>query len=150
MWGVADRADVSCRLSVSRRSSERRASPKTIAAESRWAQCAANAVALYATYSVWSTRLERCVRRSSPEFQAGLGAVLTVMPENFFSQKKFAVLATDKGFKYIGASSRGIDEAVTVTGVLVSSGVWGGAPAGCGAEPREENLSIFTLKSRKT
>jgi len=40
----------------------------------------------------------------SPEFQAGLGAVLTVMPENFFSQKKFSVVATDKGFKYIGAS----------------------------------------------
>ena len=38
VWGVADGADVSCRLSVSRRSSERRASPKTTAAESRWAQ----------------------------------------------------------------------------------------------------------------
>ena len=28
---------------------------------------------------------------------------------------------------------------------MVSSGVWGRAPAGCGAEPREENLALFEL-----
>ena len=34
---------------------------------------------------------------------------------------------------------------VTVTGMMVPSGVWGGAPAGCGAEPREEKNSNFPL-----
>ena len=38
-----------------------------------------------------------------PELSFGIGAVLTVMPENFFSQKKFAVKCTDKGFIYLGA-----------------------------------------------
>jgi len=44
------------------------------------------------------------LKEDGPEFSFGLGAVLTVMPQNFFSQKKFAVVATDQGFKYIGAT----------------------------------------------
>ena len=44
------------------------------------------------------------LKADGPECSAGLGAVLTVMPQNFFSQKKFAVKATDKGFIYIGAT----------------------------------------------
>ena len=38
---------------------------------------------------------------------------------------------------------RGVDGVSGATGVLVEGRVRGGAPAGCGSEPREENFGVF-------
>ena len=45
--------------------------------------------------------------------------------------------------RYFVYNPRGVDWVSGVTGVLVEGGVRGGAPAGCGAEPREENFGVF-------
>ena len=42
----------------------------------------------------------------------------------------------------------GIDQRSGPTGMIVQGGVWGGAPAGCGAAPREENFERFEHEKR--